>query len=76
MGQLTARALPAGARPVLAGRDAERLVTLAKQLGCLDTAVAGAGLLLRPAGGRERKSATAQNRRVSMWSPPRAMTPW
>jgi short subunit dehydrogenase-like uncharacterized protein len=43
IGQLTARALAArGARPVLAGRDAERLATLAKQLGGLDTAVADA----------------------------------
>jgi short subunit dehydrogenase-like uncharacterized protein len=44
MGELTARALAAGgARPVLAGRDARRLETLAKQLGRLDTAVADAG---------------------------------
>jgi short subunit dehydrogenase-like uncharacterized protein len=36
MGELTARALAArGARPVLAGRDAQRLETLAKQLGRL-----------------------------------------
>jgi short subunit dehydrogenase-like uncharacterized protein len=44
MGELTARALAArGARPVLAGRDAQRLETLAEQLGRLDTAVADAG---------------------------------
>ena len=43
MGQLTARALAArGARPVLAGRDAERLATLAKPLGGFETAVADA----------------------------------
>jgi short subunit dehydrogenase-like uncharacterized protein len=40
-GELTARALvDAGARPVLAGRDAGRLGRLAAELGGLDTAVA------------------------------------
>jgi short subunit dehydrogenase-like uncharacterized protein len=44
MGELAARALVArGARPLLAARNAERLDTLAKQLGGLDTAVADAG---------------------------------
>src|SRR3954452_7715775 len=43
IGELTARALAAeGARPVLAARDAERLETLADELGGLDTAVADA----------------------------------
>jgi hypothetical protein len=46
-GELTARALAdAGARPVLAGRDAGRLSRLAVELGGLDTAVADVG---RPA---------------------------
>src|SRR5215212_1769339 len=40
-GDLTSRALVgAGARPVLAGRDAGRLARLASELGGLDTAVA------------------------------------
>jgi short subunit dehydrogenase-like uncharacterized protein len=44
MGELTARALAGrGARPVLAARNAQRLDTLARQLGGLDTAVADAG---------------------------------
>jgi short subunit dehydrogenase-like uncharacterized protein len=44
MGELTARALAGrGARPVLAARNADRLNTLATQLGGLDTAIADAG---------------------------------
>jgi NAD(P)-dependent dehydrogenase (short-subunit alcohol dehydrogenase family) len=50
-GDLTARALVRdGARPVLAGRDAERLAILAHELGGLDTAVAD---VERPASVRE-----------------------